>query len=81
MNPTMTMMLAQARQADARRQAEPGCVVGGDESRPRRRRRHASVDSPSARQLLVAKACELIRLADSLGCKRDELVRMIESHS
>ena len=81
MNPTMTMMLAQARQADVRRQAERGWVAGGDDNMPRRRRHHGPADSPSAPQLLVAKACELIRLADSLGCQRDELVRMIESHS
>ena len=38
-------------------------------------------DSTSARRLLIAKTSELIRLSDSLGCKRDELVRMIQSLS
>jgi hypothetical protein len=31
--------------------------------------------------VLVSKTDELIRLADSLDCKRDELVRMIQSLS
>jgi len=73
------MMLMRVREAEIRRGAERYSAIGGDGSlRGRRRHRRAS-DSPSTGRLLVSKTCELVRLADSLGYKRDELVRMIQS--
>jgi hypothetical protein len=75
------MMMARTREAEVRRDAERLSVTGGDESIHRRRRLCGVVDSPSARRLLVSKTCELIRLADSLDCQRDELVRMIQGLS
>jgi hypothetical protein len=75
------MMIARAREAEVRREAERSSVTGGDEGVHRWRRHCGAADSPSARRLLVSKTCELIRLADSLGYKRDELVRMIQSLS
>jgi hypothetical protein len=74
------MMMARAREADIRRGTETSSVTGGEEGIARRHRGRMA-DSRTARRLLVSKSYELIRLADSLDCRRDELVRMIQSLS
>jgi hypothetical protein len=79
LNPVIALTLARAREADLRRPAERSVMTAGDEDFQSRRRRYGATDSPTARQLLVSKTRELIRLADSLDCQRDELVRMIRS--
>ncbi|MGA3216584.1 MAG: hypothetical protein ABSD97_12975 [Acidimicrobiales bacterium] len=81
LSPATAIMMARARQAEVRRAAERSSVSGIDEAIHGRHRRFVVADSPSARRLLVSKTYELVRLADSLGCKREELVRMIESSS
>lgn len=78
LNPAIAMMLARAKEAEVRRLAGRSRVNGGDEATRRRRRGYGAADSPSARRLLASKTRELIRYADSLGCNRDELVRMIQ---
>ena len=70
------MMMARARQADLRREAERFAVNRRDESGQRRCRHRSSTGSPSERRLLLSKARELIELADRLGCGREELVRV-----
>jgi hypothetical protein len=73
------MMMARDKEAEVRRRIGRSSVTGGDEGTRRSRSGVASGPSPS--RLLVSKTRELIRLADSLDCKRDELVRMIQSLS
>jgi hypothetical protein len=81
LSPAIAMMMARARESEVRFEAERFSVTAGDEGIHRQRRHYGLADGPSARRLLVSKSRELIRLADSLDCKRDELVRMIRSLS
>jgi hypothetical protein len=81
LSPATAMMIARARQAEVRREAEASSMTGRDVRNLRRGGTRGIGDSTSARRLLIAKTSELIRLSDSLGCKRDELVRMIQSLS
>ena len=76
--PGSAMMMAGARQADFRREAERFAVARRDESCHRRCRHRSIADSPSERKLLLPRVHELIELSDRLGCGREELVRMIE---
>jgi hypothetical protein len=76
----IAMMMARTREAEVCLDAERSLVTGRDEGIHGRHRRAVS-ERLSARRLLISKTGELIRLADSLDCKRDELVRMIESVS
>jgi hypothetical protein len=77
-SPAITMMMARTREAEVRRDVECSSKTGSGEGIHRRRRHLGVADNPPARRLLVSKSRELIRLADTLGCKRDELVRMIQ---
>jgi hypothetical protein len=81
LNPAIAMTMARERETEVRRAAELSWVAGDHEGIDRRRRHRAVAVSPSARRLLVSKTRELIRLADNLDCKRDELVRLIQSLS
>jgi len=81
LSPAIAMMMARAREAEVRRGAEHSCVTGGVEGIHRWRRHCEVADRATSRWVLVSKTYELIRLADSLDCKRDELVRMIQSLS
>lgn len=77
LSPALAMM-ARARQAEVRREAELRCRAAAMRAGPGSGAHSGVADSPSARRLLVSKICELVRLADSLGYKREELVRMIQ---
>jgi hypothetical protein len=79
LNPAIALTLARAREAELRGRGELLVGTGGDEDIQGRRHRCRATDSPSAPQLLVWRTLELIRLADSLDCQRDELVRMIRN--
>ena len=79
LSPTIAMMMARARETEARGDAARSLVIGGDENIHSQRRYRRVAASSSARRLLVSKTRELITLADNLDYRRDELVRMIQS--
>jgi hypothetical protein len=79
LSPTIAMMMARARETEVRGQATRSLVIGGDEHIHRQRLDRRVAASSSARRLLISKTGELITLADNLDCRRDELVRMIQS--
>ncbi len=78
-NPAVALTMARARESEVRRQTEHSFVIGGEENGRRRSRRQRVGNNSTARRLLVSKVGDLIRLADSLDCRRDELIRMIQS--
>lgn len=80
LSPATAMMMARARETAVRRESQ--CTSAGGDERAVHKRRHGGVaDSTSGRRMLVSKTYELVRLADSLGYRRDEVVRMIQSLS
>lgn len=78
LSPAIAMMMARAWEAELRREAERFSKSGGNHGIHRRWRDCGVAVSPSTRRLLVSRSRELISFADSLGHKRDELVRMIQ---
>jgi hypothetical protein len=79
LSPTIAMMMARARESETRSGAVRWSVIDGGEDIPSQRLYRRVAASSSARRLLASKTRELIKLADSLDCRRDELVRIIQS--
>jgi hypothetical protein len=79
MSPETAMMMARARQASLRAEAERSAMARRDERNHGWEGRRGIGDGLSAQGVLVSKVCELTRLAESLGFERDDVVRMIQS--
>lgn len=74
MNPGTMSMLVELKRQDLLRQGGRGRVGKSPRTAWRSFRR---ASPPRDGRLLLAKARELVRLAEALGCDRDELARVI----
>jgi hypothetical protein len=79
MNPELLLRLAKAKEADLdRRSHGSGAVLPAVRLARRARPRLHAIEAPPTSGLLLARACELLRLAERLGYSRADLVGVIE---